>query len=109
MIDALYTLLFRFSLAFLIINMFFSLLRGIIGPRFTDRVVSINIIGTKTILIIAILSILWEESALVDVAMVYALISFLAVVVLSKCYLLPHHANPANAKTSLLKEDENNA
>ena len=109
MIDTLYTLLFQLSLTFLTINMLFAIGRGIMGPRFTDRIVSINIIGTKTILIIAILSILWDEGALVDIAMVYALISFLAVVVLSKCYLLPHHTNPAHAKTTLPKEGENNA
>ncbi len=83
------------------------LLRAILGPRFTDRVVSVNLISTKTIIIITALSLLLEQDSLVDVALVYAMISFLAVVVLSKCYLLPHHPNPADAgKTAPTEEEE---
>ena len=97
MIDKAYTIMLWCGIAFLSLSILFCLLRAILGPRFTDRVVSVNVIGSKTIIMIAILSFLLEESGLIDIAMVYALISFLAVVVLSKCYLLPHHPNPANA------------
>ncbi len=60
------------------------LIRAILGPRFTDRIMAINMIGTKTLLMVCVLAVLLEESYLVDVAIVYALLSFLAVVVLSK-------------------------
>ena len=73
------------------VTIFASLFRAIIGPRFTDRVLSVNVIGTQAIAMIAILSFLLEESSLVDIAVVYAMISFLAIVVLSKCYLLTKH------------------
>ena len=43
---------------------------------------------------IAILSCLFRDSNLLDIAIVYAMIGFLAVVVLSKCYIMPHHVNP---------------
>jgi len=109
MIDTAYKIMLWCGISFLSVSIFFCLLRSVIGPRFTDRVVSINLIGSKTIIMISILSFLLEESALVDIAMVYALISFLAVVVLSKCYLLPHHPNPANAQERTQKEDSPDA
>ena len=71
------------------------LVRAILGPRFTDRIVSINIICTKTIIMIAVLSCLLGDENLLDIAIVYAMIAFLMVVVLSKCYITSHHANPA--------------
>jgi len=94
------------GIACLAVSIMLCLLRGVLGPRFTDRVVSVNIIGSKTIIMIVFLSFLLKEDALVDIALVYALISFLAVVVLSKCYLLPHHPNPANAGKQTDEENE---
>ncbi|BBF43344.1 Na(+) H(+) antiporter subunit F [Lachnospiraceae bacterium KM106-2] len=64
----------------------FCLVRAIIGPRIADRIVAVNMIGTLTIIIICMLAIYLKESYLVDVALVYAMISFLAVVVLCKVY-----------------------
>ena len=106
MIDNAYKIMLWCGISFLSITILFCLLRGVLGPRFTDRVVSVNIAGTKTIIMIAILSFLLEESALIDIAMVYALISFLAVVVLSKCYLLLNHPNPANAGKQPNEKDD---
>lgn len=64
----------------------FCLIRAILGPRLTDRVVAINMIGTMTIVEIAILALYMRESYLFDVCLIYAMISFLAVVVLTKIY-----------------------
>lgn len=96
LIDKAYNILLWVSMAVLAVTMCACLVRGIIGPRFTDRVISVNIISTKSIIMIAVLSFLLGDSAVVDIAIVYAMISFLAVMVLSKCYLLPHHVNPAD-------------
>ncbi len=62
------------------------LMRAIKGPKITDRIVAVNMIGTLTIIIICILAVYLKESYLVDVGLVYAMISFLAVVVLCKVY-----------------------
>ena len=62
------------------------LIRSVIGPRVTDRIVAINSIGTMVIVIIAILSVLLEEAYLLDVCLIYAMISFVAVIVLTKIY-----------------------
>ncbi len=63
-----------------------SLIRSVRGPRIADRIIAVNMIGTMVILILAILSVYLEESYLVDVCLIYAMISFLGVVVLCKVY-----------------------
>jgi len=62
------------------------LIRCVRGPKMTDRIVVINSIGTMTISIIAILSVMLDESYLLDVCLIYAMISFVAVIVLTKIY-----------------------
>lgn len=62
------------------------LIRSVLGPRVTDRIVSVNSIGTMTITIIALFSALLDEAYLLDVCLIYAMISFVAVIVLTKIY-----------------------
>lgn len=62
------------------------LIRSVLGPRITDRLVAVNSIGTMTIVLIAILSVMLEEAYLLDVCLIYAMISFVAVIVLTKVY-----------------------
>jgi multicomponent Na+:H+ antiporter subunit F len=68
----------------LAVTIFITFLRTIIGPRLSDRIVAVNMIGTQAILIIACLTLKLNEIWLIDVAIVYAMFSFLAVVVLTK-------------------------
>ena len=109
MIETAYQVMLWCGIVFLSVTILFCLVRGVLGPRFTDRVVSVNLVGSKTIIMIAILSFLLEESGLLDIAMVYALISFVAVVVLSKCYLRPHPPNPAHVGKPVGMEDADDA
>ena len=64
----------------------FCLIRAVIGPRIADRLVSVNMITTMVTVMIAILAVLKGEGYLVDICLIYAMISFLAVVVLSRIY-----------------------
>ena len=93
-IERAYSVLLWISAACLSMFVCACLVRAVMGPRFTDRVVAINIIITQSIIMIAVLSCLFQDSNLLDIAIVYAMVGFLAVVVLSKCYIMPHHANP---------------
>lgn len=82
-----YNLLFTIALAVLGVLLFLCLLRAILRPRIADRVVGINMIGTIVIMMIAILALMLGEGYLVDIAIIYAMLSFLAVVVLAKIYI----------------------
>ncbi len=71
----------------LAVMLLFCLLRACLGPRVADRIVAINMMGTIVMVIIAILTVLRQEGYLVDICLIYAMISFLAVIVLSKVYM----------------------
>lgn len=70
---------------------FACLVRAIIGPRVTDRVVALNMIGTLVVMMICILSYLLEEAFLIDVAILYALLNMLVVVILTRVAERRHH------------------
>lgn len=62
------------------------LIRAVMGPTIADRLVAVNMMGTIVMTIIAVLALLMDEDYLVDICLIYAMISFLAVVVLTKVY-----------------------
>ncbi len=73
-------------LSILAVLLILCLIRAVIGPRIADRLVAVNMMTTMVTVIIAILAVLKEEGYLVDICLIYAMISFLAVVVLSRIY-----------------------
>lgn len=77
---------FYIILIILAVMLMLCLIRAVIGPRIADRLVSVNMMGTMIMCIIAILGVVMNEGYLVDMALIYAMISFLAVVVLTKVY-----------------------
>ena len=85
--NAAYETLFTVVLVVLGVLLFPCLMRAVRGPRIADRVVGINMIGTIIIMVIAVLALMLEEGYLVDIAIIYAMLSFLAVVVLVKVYI----------------------
>ena len=82
-----YEMLYTGVLVVLSVLTLLCLVRAIQGPRVADRIVSINMISTLTISMILILAMRLGEGYLADVALIYALIGFLAVVVLCKVYM----------------------
>ncbi len=72
------------------VAMLCAFVRALRGPRFTDRIVAINMIGTMTTAVICILSVYLDATSLLDVALVYTLLSFLATVVMCHVVVLHH-------------------
>ena len=85
-LDRAHYYLFTAALIFLAVMVVLCLIRAIIGPRIADRIVATNMMGTMIMVIIAILALMMNEGYLVDICLIYAMISFLAVVVLTKVY-----------------------
>ena len=98
--SAAYEALFTVVLVALGLLMFPCLLRAIRGPRVADRVVGINMIGTIAIVMVAVLAVMLREGYLVDVAIIYAMLSFLAVVVLVKIYVGVYRAQRARSEAA---------
>lgn len=82
-----YNILFVAALVFLAVMIILCLIRAIRGPKVADRIVATNMMGTMVMVIIAILAIMLGEGYLVDICIIYAMISFLAVIVLTKVYM----------------------
>ena len=78
--------IFHIILIILAVMLILCLIRAIIGPRIADRLMAINMISTMVMVIIAILAVVMNEGYLIDICLIYAMISFLAVVVLTKIY-----------------------
>lgn len=86
-----YDILYNITLAILGFFLLACLVRAIIGPRIADRLIAINMMGTTVIIVICILTFLLNEGYLVDVAIIYAMLSFLAVVLLTKICMGVYH------------------
>lgn len=73
---------------FLLAAMLFAcLIRAVRGPRIADRIVAGNMMGTMVMVMIAVMALMLGENYLVDICLIYAMISFLAVTVLAKVYM----------------------
>ena len=60
------------------------LYRAVRGPTMQDRVVAVNVLGTNTVVILALLSAALGVPYFLDIALVYALLNFLMAVAISK-------------------------
>ena len=78
--------LFYGILSVLAVMLLLCLVRAVIGPRIADRLVAVNMMGTMVMVIIALLAVVKDQGYLVDICLIYAMISFLAVVVLTRIY-----------------------
>jgi multicomponent Na+:H+ antiporter subunit F len=55
------------------------LYRAVVGPTTIDRMIGVNIIGTKTTILLLILGLIYEQlDMFIDLALSYALLNFLA-------------------------------
>ena len=85
-IDQAYQILLGGTLAVLTVLALLCLVRCIMGPRISDRILAINVIGSLTVIRVALTVLLLGEGYLADIALLYAMLSFLAVILLSKVY-----------------------
>ena len=82
--DDVYALGMIIAMAVLGVCLFVCLYRAFRGPSPADRVIAVNMTGTIIITMILFLSLLLKAGHLVDIALIYAMLSFLAVVLLCR-------------------------
>ena len=85
-----YAYLFRAVLLFLTFYALSGIGRAVRGPELSDRVLGVNMVGTAVISAVLILTALLNEAYLADVAVVYAAINFVSVVILNRVYVSKH-------------------
>ena len=100
-----YSILFYGILSVLAVMLVLCLIRAVIGPRIADRLIAVNMMGTMVMVIIALLAVVMDQGYLMDICLIYAMISFLAVVVLSRIYTGVYREHKAHQKR---KEEKRN-
>lgn len=101
-----YHILFVAVLIILAVMLFLCLIRACMGPTVADRLVAVNMMGTMVNVIIATLAIMMGEGYLVDISLIYTMLSFLAVVVLTKVILGIHKKDTERLSDLTTDEDE---
>lgn len=64
----------------LLVTMLMGLIRALRGPTLYDRILAVNLFGTKTVLLIAVLGFLMGRPEWLDIALSYALINFIGTI-----------------------------
>ena len=62
-----------------LVTMALALVRGLLGPGVYDRVLAMNMFGTKTVLLVALVAMINGRPDFLDLALAYALINFIGV------------------------------
>ena len=78
--------MFAAATAALLGAMALALIRAFKGPTVFDRILAVNMFGTKTVLMIAVLGFLMGRPEFLDIALVYALINFVATIAVLKVF-----------------------
>ena len=79
MTDIVSNLLFA-STMLILFTMVLAMLRAFWGPTVYDRILAVNMFGTKTVILIGVLGYLTGRPAFLDIALVYALMNFITTI-----------------------------
>ncbi len=83
----------------ILVTMALALIRALRGPTVYDRVLAVNMFGTKTALLLSVVAFLYGRPDFLDLALAYALINFVGVLA-----VLEFFQKRSAAKTSQSKD-----
>ena len=63
----------------ILLTMILAVIRALLGPSAYDRVLAVNMFGTKTVLLLSVVAFLYGRPDFLDLALAYALINFIGV------------------------------
>lgn len=72
------------SLTLFGVAIFITFIRIVLGPTFSDRVIAMDVIGVNLISAIAIISILYETKAFLEVILILGILAFISTIAFSK-------------------------
>ena len=79
--------IFLYCSLFLSFLMLLSLYRGIFGPTVLDRLIGANAIGSKTVVLLILIGLIYERvDMFVDIALTYAMLNFIVVLAASRYF-----------------------
>ena len=76
--------MFEVTMVAILVTMLIALIAAVRGPTVFDRILAINLLGTMTVLLIAVSGFLTGRPEWLDLALVYALVNFIGTVAVLK-------------------------
>lgn len=89
-------MMFEVTMAAILVTMALALIRGLLGPSLYDRILAVNMFGTKTVLAIAVLGFLMGRPEFLDLSLVYGVINYIGVIAILKFFESGDLAHPGN-------------
>lgn len=77
-------MIFSLGIVVILFASFFSLYRVVKGPSFFDRVLAVNLIGTKVVVLLILIDFLYNRPEFIDISIAYALINFIGTIAILK-------------------------
>ena len=78
--------MFAVAAAGILVSMTLVVIRALLGPTVFDRILAVNTIGTKTVILLAVIGFLTGRPDWVDLSLVYALINFISTIAALKFF-----------------------
>jgi multicomponent Na+:H+ antiporter subunit F len=78
--------MFAVAAAGILVAMAMVMTRALLGPTVYDRVLAVNTVGTKTVILLAVIGFLTGRPDWVDLSLVYALINFIGTIAVLKFF-----------------------
>jgi len=80
-------ILFLYCGLYLALVMMLSLYRAVAGPTVLDRLIGVNAIGSKTVVLLILIGLVYHRvDMFVDIALAYAMLNFIAVLAASRYF-----------------------
>ncbi len=65
-----------------------SLYRAVVGPTDVDRIISVGAIGTKTVVLLLLIGLIYKRlDMFIDIALCYAIINFIGTLIFAKYFM----------------------
>ncbi len=84
---------FAITMAAILATMALALVRASLGPTVFDRILALNMFGTKTVLLISVIGFMTERPDFLDLALLYALMNFIGIVAVMRFTKYGHFAD----------------
>ncbi len=68
----------------IVVTIILALYRATVGPEVYNRVAAVNVIGTKTIVLLVIIGYIFERPLFFDISLLYALLNFIGTLAFAK-------------------------
>ncbi len=68
----------------IVVTIILALYRATLGPEVYNRVAAVNVIGTKTIVLLVIIGYIFERPLFFDISLLYALLNFIGTLAFAK-------------------------